>query len=240
MKIENISVMNFENAFRGMRNPLDSWAKSDSEFCKIPVPECACCETRHEDRCVNGFFIGDADLGLACRLIKGGTEHRKFLRQIFVSMDITAPLYWWSEMDTYKIGTTANSCSTMHTLSKYPITKEMFEIDSNITEDPYWNIVTAHLESLRIKYNDTKDYRWFRLMKQELPTSFLQKRTWTCDYETLMSIYRQRQYHRLTEWSDTFIDTILELPYMKTFLAAADLLEISNDFDTSYFLTGED
>lgn len=194
MKFERTSVCNIENALRGMRNPLDSWAKSDSRY-------------------ENGvYIIGEADMSLCRRLIAGGSEHRKFLRQIFVSVDITAPVYWWSEFDTYKVGTAANSRSTMHTLSKYPIGAEMFEIDGT-SDTPYWNFVVAELEKLRLKYLETKDYAYFRLLKQCLPSSFLQMRTVTLNYENIVNIRRQRCHHRLREWSEDFIAWTDSLPY---------------------------
>ena len=202
MKFEHTSVYNIENALRGMRNPLNSWAKSDSAF--------------NED---GEYIVGENDLGLAGRLISGGTEHRKFLRQIFVCVDITAPIYWWSEFDTYKVGTAANSTSTMHTLSKFPINKDMFETDPIDSEDPYWDAVIAHLEMLRQKYNETKDYAWFRCMKQELPSSFRQTRTVTLNYENVLAMIRQRKNHRLKEWREDFIAWTHTLPYSAEFFA---------------------
>jgi hypothetical protein len=181
-----------------MRNPLNSWDRTDSYY---------------ED---GKYIIGPNDLGLCGRLIDGGAEHRKFMRQIFVSVDITAPIYWWSEYDTYKVGTVANSTSTMHTLSKFPIAKEMFELDEN--EGEVWNDVIAALEKLRLQYNETKDYRYFRAMKQLLPSSFRQTRTCTMSYETLRAMIGQRRRHRLKEWSNDFIAWTRTLPY------AAELL----------------
>lgn len=198
MKFESTEVYGFEGALRGMRNPLNSWDRSDS---------------RYED---GKYIIGQADLGLCRRLIEGGTEHRKFLRQIFVSVDITAPIYWWSEYDTYKVGTVANSTSTMHTLSKFPISREMFELDEDVPEA--WDTVIAALEQLRVTYNETKDYRYFRAMKQLLPTSFRQTRTCTMSYETLRAMIRQRKNHRLTEWSVDFIAWTKTLPYAEELL----------------------
>lgn len=208
MKIENINVYNFENAIRGMRNPLDSWAKNDSTF---------------NDK----IILGDNDFNLAKRLISAGTEHRKFLRQIFVSMDITASLYWWKEFDTYKIGTTANSCSTMHTLLKYPIKlADSFETDDlnmdilssfTVGDKPTIQIFLDFLESLRLKAIETKDIGYWKELVRWLPEAWLQKRTWTGNYEILMNMYKQRKNHKLTEWH-TFCDKILELPYMKEFL----------------------
>lgn len=195
MKFERTSVFNFENALRGMRNPLDSWAKSDSEWDG------------------DDYKIGEADIGLAQRLILAGNEHRKFMRQIFVSVDITAPIYWWSEFDTYKVGTTANSRSTMHTLSKYPISKEMFETDENELLTGYWDAVIPMLEELRTKYKETNDYAYFRMLKQRLPSSFLQMRTVTMSYENVRAIVGQRLHHRLREWNTDFISWVHTLPY---------------------------
>ena len=198
MKFENTETFNWEGAFRGLRNPMDSWLNSDSHTSKD-----------------SKFIIGENDMNLAQRMIKGGTEQSKFLRQIFVSVDITAPRYWWSEFDTYKIGTVSNSCSTMHKLSAYPITLDMFEIDLNNTELSYWNTVISHLESLREKYKKTKDYKWFRLLKQELPEAFLQKRTITLNYAVLRKQYMQRKSHKLICWNTYYIEWIKSLSYSK-------------------------
>jgi len=243
MKFENTQVFNFEGALRGMRNPKDSWDKNDSRY----------------DKNYN-YIIGKNDLKLAQVLINAGKEHRKFLRQIMVCVDITAPRYWWSEFDTYKVGTTANSCSTMHKLDAYPITIDMFEIDEIFDEyDSIYNTIdmleglrklttanscsTMHkldaypitidmfeideifdeydsinstidmLEGLRKKYNETKDIRYLRAMKQRLPESFLQKRTVTMNYENIYEIVRQRSVHRLKEWSKDTMGWIKSLPY---------------------------
>lgn len=199
MKFEHIETYNFDGAIRAMRNPLDSWNNSDSKKTdSFPF-----------------FEIGEKDLGLAQRLISGGTEHSKFMRQIFISIDITAPLYWWSEADTYKVGTVADSCSTMHTLSKYPITKEMFSFDGGVDiADKTFEPMIKTIELLRQFYNGTKDYKYFRLMKQLLPSCFNQKRTWTANYAVLRTMYIQRRNHRLTEWHD-FCKMVESLPYAK-------------------------
>jgi len=201
MKFENTRVFNFDGAFRGLRNPMSSWEKSDSYISYDG----------------DDFIIGKNDMNLAQRMIKGGTEESKFLRQIFISVDIVAPRYWWSEFDTYKVGTTANSCSTMHKLSAYPITTDMFEIDRNengeIEELSYWNILVDHLEMLRQKYLKDKNYKWFRLLKQELPEGYLQRRTITFDYANLRSMYFQRRSHRLICWNTKFMDWVKSLPY---------------------------
>ena len=214
MKFENTSVMNFENSFRGLRNPLESWRKNDT------VEE-------------NGeVIIGENDLNLAQRLIKAGSEHRKFMRQIFVSVDITAPLYWWKEFDTYKVGTVANSTSTMHKLATTPITFECFELgdyDSsiicnqridcdNIEERPIFDGIEdllCLLEGLRLKYLETKDKRYWKELIRWLPSSWLQTRTVTMTYENLLAMCSkgQRRFHKLTEWSKSFIDWARTLPY---------------------------
>lgn len=213
MKIENIDVYNFHNAIRGMRNAHGSWDKSDSywknEFLEglPPVPEYT----------LKTFIIGDEDKGLALKLIEAGTDHRKFLRQIFVSMDITAPRYWWIEMDTYKVGTTANSESTMHTLMKKPITVDMFEVDEYFKED--FSIFIKHqFEPMREEYQEwTKKgetenaYQMFRAIIQSLPQSFLQIRTWTANYEVLRNIYHARENHKLKEWHE-FCAELEKLP----------------------------
>ena len=202
IKVENIAVNNFEGAIRGMRNPLNSWKKMDSIF-----------ES-------NNIILGPNDLGLAQRLIKSGTDHSKFLRQIFVSMDITAPLYWWKEMDTYKVGTVANSTSTMHTIYKSPITKDKFSFDNNnlpvlgYTYDVYINDVLTMCENLRKQYCATEDKRYWRALIQLLPNAWNQTRTWTANYQVLRNIYNSRKNHKLSEWH-TFCEEIEKLPYSK-------------------------
>ena len=220
MKFENTEVWGFKHALRGMRNPLESWDKSDSFFPANSGTDCPC------DSCsqTEGIEIGSNDLALAQTLIKAGSEHRKFMRQIFVSVDITAPLYWWKEFDTYKVGTVANSTSTMHKLASTPITKDCFEMDdfedvSDIDTfgfvSDWWDNNIYYLESLRQKYIETKDIRYWKELIRLLPESWLQKRTVTMDYENLLAICSrgQRRFHKLTEWSKTFIDWARTLPY---------------------------
>jgi len=212
MKFENTEVFNLEGAVRGMRNPLESWNKSDSELKFTPD---------FEKRIMLPFYvIGKNDMELAQRLIKAGEPHRKFLRQIFVSVDITAPLYWWKEFDTYKVGTVANSTSTMHKLASTPITKECFEMDDfenvisvDISVKNIWSSLLVDLEELRQKYNETKDIRYWKELIRLLPESWLQKRTITLNYENILSMVKQRKNHKLTEWSLSFINWIKELPY---------------------------
>ena len=229
MKFSNTSVMNFENAFRGLRNPKNSWNRSDSG--KLYWDG-----TWYHEELKNyfteygvNFYIGENDMKLAQTLIKAGNEHRKFMRQIFVSVDITAPLYWWKEFDTYKVGTVANSTSTMHKLATTPITLDCFEIDDydrNLSladntkdDDGLDNISTFEediiyvLENIRQKYLETKDKRYWKELVRWLPESWLQKRTITMNYENVRNMYFQRRNHKLTEWSESFIKWVESLPY---------------------------
>lgn len=215
MKFEKTDVWGFEGALRGMRNPLNSWDKSDSYYRTWGESD------EEDEKIFNGDYydIGENDMNLAKRLIKAGSEHRKFLRQIFVSIDITAPFYWWKEFDTYKIGTTANSCSTMHTLAKKPITIDCFEMDDfedveiDMTIRYFWNsYLIPALELLRLKYLETKDKRYWKELVRLLPEGWLQKRTVTMNYENILTICKQRKGHKLTEWK-SFIDWAKTLPY---------------------------
>ena len=211
IKIENIEVFNFEGAFRGLRNPMNSWNKSDSYI----------------DALTNKYIVGENDLKLAQRMIGAGTDESKFMRQIFVSMDITAPLYWWKEADTYKIATVSNSCSTMHKITSSEITEENYsfdpEPDKPLTDLPtndyvrildIKNRVVADVEWLRKKYNETKDKRYWRLLIQINPDGWLQKRTWTGNYQNLRNMYFARKNHKLIEWIQ-FCQIIEQLPYSK-------------------------
>ena len=211
MKFEKTEVWGFKHALRGMRNPLESWDKSDSEVAEYQVSNFQVAER---------ITVGQNDLELAQKLIKAGSEHRKFMRQIFVSVDITAPLYWWKEFDTYKVGTVANSTSTMHKLASTPITKDCFEMDDfeDMIVEPLiisgvWKNYLFTLEILRQKYNETKDKRYWKELIRLLPESWLQKRTVTMNYENLYSSVRHRKNHKLTEWSVNFIEWVKSLPY---------------------------
>ena len=205
IKVEHINVFNFEAAIRGMRNPYNSWAKSDSDI--IPWDE-------------SSSEIGENDLDLMRRLFKAGTEHRKYLRQIIVSMDITAPLYWWKEFDTYKVGTTANSCSTMHTIHKKEFTEDDFSCEHLSQENKNWwfNQTLNALNKERQKYLTTasKD-TWWQLI-QMLPSSYNQKRTVTMNYENVVSMIKQRTGHRLDEWNE-FVKILKNLPYINAIIA---------------------
>ena len=214
MKFENTEVWGFEHAIRGMRNPLESWNKSDSHY---DIEEVMVDEEVVLER--DKYIIGSNDLQLAQTLIRSGSEHRKFLRQIFVAVDITAPLYFFKELDTYKVGTVANSTSTMHKLASTPITIDCFEMGDftplidNFKIDLSWRTVVSYLEQLRQKYNETKDKRYWKELIRLLPESWLQKRTITMNYENILNMYRQRKNHKLTEWSKSFCDWVKTLPY---------------------------
>lgn len=233
LKVENLRTFNWEGALRGMRNPMNSWAKSDSTF----------------DENGNFINIGENDLRLMKTLFKAGTEHRKYLRQIFVSMDITAPFYFWKDMSTYKIGVTSNSCSTMHKLTSKPITLDDFSIDDNdddmdvidsegeISSKGFFINVVANCEMYRQKYliykqkaklnpNKAKHYnscakRYWRKLVQLLPSAYNQKRTITMNYENVFNIIHQRQNHKLSEFH-TLCDTLKTLPYVQELLSALD------------------
>ena len=216
MKFENTEVWGFEHAIRGMRNPLESWNKSDSHY---DIEEVMVDEEVVLER--GKYIICSNDLQLAQTLIRAGSEHRKFLRQIFVAVDITAPLYFFKELDTYKVGTVANSTSTMHKLASTPITIDCFEMDdfedckddSNVYVSAIWIESITRLEKLRQKYNATKDKRYWKELIRLLPESWLQKRTVTMNYENILNMYRQRKNHKLTEWSKSFCDWVKTLPY---------------------------
>lgn len=217
IKVENIDVWGFEHAIRGMRNPMNSWSKSDSGY-----------GLDGEDEDV--FVIGNNDLDLMKRLYKAGTEHRKYLRQIFVSVDITAPLYYLKELETYKVGTVSNSCSTMHTIHKKPFEMSDFSIEHlsesyddgevwynneypNSSREVFSFIVDA-LNEYRNKFLETKDKKYWWFMIQTLPSSYNQKRTVTMNYENVMTIINQRAGHKLDEWNE-YVAVLIELPYVK-------------------------
>ena len=210
MRFENTEVFNFEGALRVMRNPKESWDKSDSDFKGVLEFDSYRGTSKHYD-----FKIGENDLKLAQTLIKAGSEHRKFMRQIFVTVDITAPLYWWKEFDTYKVGTVSNSTSTMHKLADTPITKDCFECGEYL-----FSTTIENLENLRISYNCTKDKNEWKKLIVNLPESWLQKRTVTMDYENLLAMCSkgQRRFHKLTEWSKSFIDWARSLPYAENLI----------------------
>lgn len=221
MKFEKTEVWGFEHAIRGMRNPLESWDRSDSEYIECVNAENGKVHYELES-------IGKNDLALMQKLIKAGSEHRKFMRQIFVSVDITAPLYWWKEFDTYKIGIVANSTSTMHKLASTPITIDCFEMDdfenvdvNGVPVNFSWNIFIGNLETLRQIYNETKDKRYWKELIRLLPESWLQTRTITMNYENILNMYQQRKNHKLSEWSVSFVEWVEKLPYANELLNIA-------------------
>ena len=202
IKLERTSVTNFDNAMRGARNPMNSWGRYDSYY--------------DED---GNFVFGPNDLNLAKRLCKAGTDHRKFIRMIFVTVDVTAPMYWWKEYDTYKVGTVANSTSTMHKIASKPFELADFSVDHMDQRglDAMEKVIRT-LEQLRLEYLETKDKQTWYTMIQLLPSSYNQMRTCTLNYETLANIYFARRSHKLDEWH-TYCDWALELPYFKTLIA---------------------
>ena len=198
--------MNFENAVRGARNPLNSWARMDSGY--------------DEE---GNYVLGENDLSLAVRLAKAGNDHRKFLRMIFVSVDITAPLYWWKEFDTYKVGTVANSCSTMHKIHAKAFDREDFSCD-RLDEGGLaaLDALIVYLEGERQKFcADKNDKQSWHNMIQLLPSSYNQMRTVTLNYENLINIYYARRNHKLAEWH-TLCDWIMSLPYAAELIAVKD------------------
>ena len=269
MKFKNTLTSNWRNAFYGLRNPMNSWDRSDSKgglscygeevsdvadlWMEKLHPELKFIDNEHEyiekaahieewldengiiqfDDCGSDgireyFYIGPNDMDLAQRMIAAGTPNDKFLRQIFVSVDITAPLYWFKEMDTYKVGTTANSTSTMHKLASTPITIDCFEMDDfsaiGRANKKSWEIIIGICEDLRNKYNKTKDIRYWKELIRILPESWLQTRTFTCNYSVLRNIIKWRSTHKLTEWHQ-FVDWCKTLPYAKELLFYKNKIE---------------
>lgn len=225
LKIENTEVMGWEHAIRGMRNPKNSWEKSDSHW-DYGKQRVECITVSHFDDAE--FSIGHNDQKLMMTLRNAGTDHRKFMRMITVYLDITAPLYWWKEFDTYKVGTVANSCSTMHKIAEKEFTLENFSCEHLLS---YWgeekvnptiiypctpmqhlNQTIACLNICRKKYLETKDKKYWWQMIQLLPSSYNQKRTVMLNYEVLANIYKSRRHHKLDEWH-TLCDRIESLPY---------------------------
>lgn len=216
IKFENAEVVGWEHAIRGMRNPMNSWNKSDSES-RCPYRKDKCC-----GYCRENFCIGPNDLALMKKLVKAGTDHRKFMRMITVYVDITAPLYWWKEFDTYKVGTVANSCSTMHKIAEKEFTLADFSYEHLLGyDDLNWGdtvpLVTLEcvlnaLNIYRKKYLETKDKEFWWQMIQLLPSSYNQKRTVMLNYEVLANIYKSRKNHKLDEWRE-LCKWIESLPY---------------------------
>nr|DAJ47939.1 MAG TPA: hypothetical protein [Caudoviricetes sp.] len=238
IKIENVEVMGWEAAIRGMRNPMNSWEKSDSGTCGYPHHiGCANCPDHkicnHPFRNDGVFKLGKADYELVMKLVKAGTDHRKFMRMIAVYADITAPLYWWKEYDTYKVGTVANSCSTMHKIAEKEFTLEDFSCEhlDIRTRKILEEIIKAlnDYRTLYINYNPndfeikgcpSKKDLWWQMI-QLLPSSYNQKRTVMLNYEVLANIYKSRKNHKLDEWR-TFCDWIKALPYSELITGGTD------------------
>lgn len=213
IKIENTEVLGWEHAIRGMRNPMNSWEKSDSDICDVHCEDCPL--SAYEDCECSAYRIGPNDLDLMTRLRKAGSDHRKFMRMITVYVDITAPLYWWKEFDTYKVGTVANSCSTMHKIHAEKLTEDNF---SHERLDPFalniLRMVIRNLNTNRDLFVSTKDKQYWDNMIQLLPTSYNQKRTVMLNYEVLANMYHSRKNHKLDEWHD-LCRWIEGLPYAK-------------------------
>lgn len=198
IKIERTGVMNFDNAVRGARNPMNSWGRYDSYY---------------DDE--GNFVFGENDLSLAKRLCRAGSDHRKFVRMIFVTADVTAPIYWWKEYDTYKVATVANSTSTMHKITSKPFELSDFSAEHmNAQGTAAMQSVIETLEALRLEYLQTKDKELWYTIIQLLPSSYNQMRTCTLNYETLCNIYYARRNHKLDEWH-TYCEWIEGLPYFK-------------------------
>lgn len=197
IKVENVDVWGFEHAIRGMRNPMNSWDRSDSEFTSTT------------------YAIGENDLYLMRRLYRGGTEHRKYLRQIMVSLDITAPLYWWKEMDQYRISVTTNSCSTMHKIAAKEFELEDFSYDHlSANSIKALNHTLKCMNDYREEYlKDKEKHNWWQLI-QLLPSSYNQRRTLTMNYENVVTIIKQRTGHKLDEWTE-FVEVLKGLPYIR-------------------------
>lgn len=220
LKIENTEVVGWEAAVRGMRNPMNSWEKSDSFFCGSS--ECCFSDDECNPGCTGygqGFNIGEADFDLMTRLRNAGTDHRKFMRMITVYLDITAPLYWWKEFDTYKVGTVTNSCSTMHKIADKEFTIDDFSIEhlnddrsAEVSNLEWFEHLITHLNRDRKRFIETKDKQYWWQLIQLLPSSYNQRRTVMLNYEVLANIYKSRRNHKLDEWH-TFCDWIESLPY---------------------------
>lgn len=233
INVENVGIWGFEHAVRGMRNPLNSWEKSDSKKCKKNKKTCTKCE--YKDNCTYDYYIGPNDLDLMRRLYKAGPEHRKYLRQIEISMDITAPFYWWKEFDTYKVGTVSNSCSTMHKITAKEFTLADFSHENltipslqvlQLTIDMLnrWRHIYLEGGAVVLNKEDISDENsmtfepknkivWWQLI-QLLPSSYNQRRTITMNYENAITMIKQRSGHKLTEWN-TFVEVLKILPYVK-------------------------
>lgn len=239
IKFEHTEVVGWEAAIRGMRNPMNSWERSDSQLCKS-VDGFEDCRVGVHGSCPRGdegyfkediFCVGKNDFELMQRLARAGTDHRKYMRMIVVYADVTAPLYWWKEFDTYKVGTVANSESTMHTITDRPLMLDDFAVDYIKEDDDsieHFMEIIFHINDLRDEYivlKESDDHKyarktWYKII-QFLPSSFLQKRTVQLNYEVLANIYRARRNHKLTEWRE-FCRWIETLPYSELITGGAE------------------
>lgn len=212
INLENIEVFGWEAAIRGMRNPMNSWEQSDSGYGCVDQL-CKSCNFDH-DWCGNAvkYKIGEKDLDLMKRLIKAGSDHSKFMRMINVTVDITAPMYWWKEMDTYKVGTVRNSCSTMHKIHTKEFEKSDFSFENIPADVDDGSYIIGRLNYARKMYLETKDKNYWYAMIQMLPSSYNQRATWQANYAVLRNIYHSRKNHKLDEWH-TFCHWIESLPY---------------------------
>lgn len=232
VKVEDIETMGWRKAIKGMRNPLNSWDRMDSQYCHGASKVCNTCYKKPSDPyspcyCASysidkTYILGPNDLDLACRLIKAGTEHRKFLRMIHIQMDITGPLYWWKEMDTYKVATVANSCSTMHKIHAKEFTLDDFSCENLLEGGEYiLNSTIDMLNKYRTQYLETKDKKYWWQLIQLLPSSYNQLRTWDGNMETILSILHQRAHHKLdTDWEPFRQACFDNIPYCKEFYEA--------------------
>lgn len=234
IEVSNIDVWGFEHAVRGMRNPMNSWDKSDSMMCygekfSDCKSDCEKCPRENDEDFDNDIFcVGKNDLDLMRRLYKAGSEHRKYLRQIFVSMDILAPLYWWKEMDQYRINVTTNSCSTMHKIhangfTLYDFSHDHLDTDSTcMLIDLIWflnNQRDIYVNGIHGELKNDKQFWWN--MIQLLPSSYNQKRTVTMNYENVVTIIKQRTGHKLDEWNQ-FVEILKSLPYVKEIISEGE------------------
>lgn len=214
IKIERVDVFGWEAAIRGMRNPLESWKKSDSRWGCVPGHTYPTCGEDCRYECE--YIIGENDLKLMKNLCKAGTDHRKFLRMINVSVDITAPMFWWAEFDTYKVGTVRNSCSKMHRIHAHDIIPDNFTAEGLTELGGYYaevfNDVVGACNALREMYNETHDRRYWRALIELLPESYNQRATVQLNYEVLRNMYHARKSHVLDEWVE-FCEWIETLPY---------------------------
>lgn len=226
LTIDKISVYGFEESIRGMRNPFNSWGKSDSGYGNIPRMDALIDDTEiHLEAEDHVYLLGSNDATLMNQLVKAGPSHRKFMRMIIVYMDICAPLYWWKEYDTYKVGTVSNSCSTMHKITAKKFEREDFSTDKLTDFDCLDNII-ASLNKNRDLYLKTFDKKYWWQIIQTLPSSYNQKRTVMLSYEVLRKIYNERNYHKLNEWL-SFCKKIRDLPH--SWLITGGRLENENE-----------